>query len=72
MSIRTLINILLAIAALSLLAFGCMAVLTTSEVHLTWPEQKCVRVIPETSGSCTEYPKRFTVVWVHDPDEPLP
>ena len=39
-------------------------------VHLTWPDAKCVRVVPADAGTCDALPRRYEVTWVSPPAPP--
>ena len=33
-------------------------------VYEAWPEQECVKVVPQEAGSCDELPRRYHHVWI--------
>ena len=33
-------------------------------VHRSWSTKECVKVEPESAGTCDDLPKRYEIVWV--------
>ena len=33
-------------------------------VYEAWPEQECVKVVPQEAGSCDDLPRRYHHVWI--------